>query len=124
MVGDCLMLSKFGQLVRKLRIDRQMKLGEMAVGLGVSSAYLSALENNKKKLTNDFVERVVEFFDVSDKAADEIRDAAALSKEEFVLKPKKDSEINLEAVAMFARSIESSSLSEEKAKKILDILKM
>ncbi|WP_370244915.1 MULTISPECIES: helix-turn-helix domain-containing protein [Alteromonas] len=118
------MLSKFGQLVRKLRIDRQMKLGEMAVGLGVSSAYLSALENNKKKLTNDFVERVVEFFDVSDKAADEIRDAAALSKEEFVLKPKKDSEINLEAVAMFARSIESSSLSEEKAKKILDILKM
>ena len=124
MVGDCLVLSKFGQLVRKLRIDRQMKLGEMAVGLGVSSAYLSALENNKKKLTNDFVERVVEFFDVSDKAADEIRDAAALSKEEFVLKPKKDSEINLEAVAMFARSIESSSLSEEKAKKILDILKM
>ena len=40
------------------------------------------------------------------------------------MKPKKDSEINLEAVAMFARSIESSSLSEEKANKILDILKM
>lgn len=118
------MLSKFGQLVRKLRIDRQMKLGDMAKALDVSSAYLSALENNKKKLSNDFVERVVDFFDVNDRDADEIRDAAALSKSEFVLKPEKDSDISLEAVAMFARSIESSSLSEEKAKKILDILKM
>lgn len=116
------MLSEFGQKVRKYRIDMQMKLGEMAKGLDVTPAYLSAVENNKKKLTNELVNKVVSFLSLSDVEAEKLKDAAARSKTEHVINTRSQSDVTNEAVAMFARNIESSQLSEDKARRILDIL--
>ncbi|WP_430454929.1 helix-turn-helix domain-containing protein [Rheinheimera sp.] len=116
------MLSEFGQMVRKYRIDLHMKLGEMAQGLGVTPAYLSAVENNKKKLTNDLVNSVVCFLKLTSTEADKLKDAAARSKSEHVLNSKTQSDVTQEAVAMFARKLETSQISDEKAKKILEIL--
>ncbi len=116
------MLNEFGKLVRKHRIDLQIKLGDMAEGISVSSAYLSAVENNKKKLTPDLVEKVIKFLEVDNLSATEIRDNAARSRSEHTINVGKQNIIATEAVAMFARNIESSSLSEEQAKKILAIL--
>ena len=43
------MITCVGRFLRKLRIDRGEILKTMAETLGVSSAFLSALENGKKK---------------------------------------------------------------------------
>ena len=43
------MITSVGRFLRKLRIDRGKILKTMAETLGVSSAFLSAVENGKKK---------------------------------------------------------------------------
>lgn len=116
------MISEFGRLVRKYRIDLHMKLGEMAKGIKVTPAYLSAVENNKKKLTADLVEKVVIFLGLDLNSANEVRDSAARSRSEHVINTESQTGVANDAVAMFARSIESSALSEDQAKKILHIL--
>ena len=47
------MLTEFGKALRKIRIDRQQLLKDMANKLGVSSAYLSAVENGKRRMPQD-----------------------------------------------------------------------
>ena len=44
------MLTAYGKAARKWRIDRHMRLRDMARDLGVSVAYLSALETGRKPL--------------------------------------------------------------------------
>ncbi|OCQ23403.1 hypothetical protein A7985_05540 [Pseudoalteromonas luteoviolacea] len=118
------MLTKFGMAIRKIRIDRNMKLGDMAKGLGVTSAYLSAVENGKKKLTNDFVSKIADYLDLSFEDRCEIEDAATLSQQEFSINVKdEDSDLLRSTVGAFARRIESSDLSDEDAEAILEILK-
>ena len=41
-------MTPFGDRMRKLRSERGITLKEMAEALGVSSAYLSALEHGKR----------------------------------------------------------------------------
>ena len=43
------MITKLGDYLRKLRIRNQQILKNMADELGVSSAFLSAVENGKKE---------------------------------------------------------------------------
>jgi transcriptional regulator with XRE-family HTH domain len=118
------MLNEFGKLIRKLRIDKNMKLGEMAGTIKVSPAYLSAVENSKKPLNQVMINKVAHSFDFSNEIQHEIRTTGARVLGEVVISYKDVNDSNLDAAVMFARSVESSSLSEEKAKKIMDILKM
>ena len=48
------MLTPFGQIVRKKRIDKFLTLKEMADALGVSSAFLSAVEMGRKAIPDDW----------------------------------------------------------------------
>lgn len=45
------MVNNFGKFCRKLRIDRSERLFDMAKELGVSSAFLSKVENGQKTAT-------------------------------------------------------------------------
>ena len=47
-------LSDFAIFCRKLRIDNNQILKEMADLLDVSSSYLSAVENGKRNIPNDW----------------------------------------------------------------------
>ena len=49
------MLDKFGKLVRGIRITRGLLLYDMAKGLGISSAELSAIECGKKPVPDWFI---------------------------------------------------------------------
>jgi len=48
------MITEYGKFLRKLRIDQGQILKTMAEKLGVSSAFLSAVENGKKKIPKTF----------------------------------------------------------------------
>lgn len=52
-------LTPFGQVSRKLRIDYQMTLKDMADKLGTSSAYVSAIEIGKKVLTENIINKYI-----------------------------------------------------------------
>lgn len=52
------MLTPFGKELRKLRIDREMRLGEMAALLGKSAAFLSAIETGRKNIPDTMIKEI------------------------------------------------------------------
>ena len=55
-------ISEYGKLVRKGRIDAGITMLDMAKSMGVSPSFLSATEAGTKKISDDFLNRVIEFF--------------------------------------------------------------
>lgn len=116
------MITEFGRQLRVIRARRDMTLGEMADKLDVSSAFLSAVENGKKSITDKLVKAIQLGFDLSDTEREEVFFSANRSKTEQKVQMENLSADTREIVGMFARSIESSSLSSEQAEKIRKIL--
>ena len=52
------MLSDFGIPIRKVRLERQLLLKDMADTLGVSSAFLSSVEKGKRKVPKGWVDKL------------------------------------------------------------------
>lgn len=76
-------LTQFGKHVRKMRIDLDISLREMANGLGVSASYLSAVETGRRELTQSFAHRVAAFFEDRGCKTSELWDAADRSIDEI-----------------------------------------
>ncbi|WP_417687250.1 helix-turn-helix domain-containing protein [Roseibium sp.] len=73
-------MTPLGAKIRELRQKRGISLKEMANGLSVSSAYLSALEHGKRgKPTWFLVQRIITYFNVIWDEAEEIQRLAELS---------------------------------------------
>jgi transcriptional regulator with XRE-family HTH domain len=73
------MLTEFGQFLRKLRIDYGELLKDMAVKLGVTSSFLSAVETGKRNIPDGWVEKIGQFYGLGMFELDALRDAAANS---------------------------------------------
>ncbi|MDC7289574.1 helix-turn-helix domain-containing protein [Blautia schinkii] len=58
------MVNNFGKFCRKLRIDKNELLYDMAAKLGVSSAFLSKVENGKKKPPQEWRNLLIEKYDL------------------------------------------------------------
>jgi len=73
-------MTPFGEKVRQLRQARGVSQKQMAEALGVSAAWLSALENGRRGRPNwDFLQRVIAYFNVIWDEADELRRLARAS---------------------------------------------
>ena len=66
------MVNSFGKFCRKLRIDRGEVLADMANRLGVSSAFLSKVENGGKKPPKDWQEQIVDLYHLDAQQAAEL----------------------------------------------------
>ena len=73
-------MTPFGERVREMRRQRGRLLKDMAAHLGVSSAYLSALERGERgKPTWTLVQGVIQYFNVIWDEADELARLAEVS---------------------------------------------
>ena len=73
-------MTPFGDRMRKLRSERGVTLKEMAHALGVSSAYLSALEHGKRGRPGwHLIQRILAFFNIIWDEADEVVRLARIS---------------------------------------------
>ena len=73
-------MTPFGERMRKLRAERSVTLKEMAEALGVSSAYLSALEHGKRGRPGwHLIQRILAFFNIIWDEADEVVRLARIS---------------------------------------------
>jgi transcriptional regulator with XRE-family HTH domain len=73
-------MTPFGARVRALRSARGITLKEMAAALGVSGAYLSALEHGHRGRPGwPFVQRVITYFNVIWDEAEELERLAKIS---------------------------------------------
>lgn len=115
------MLTGIGKFLRKLRIDNEEILKDMADALGVSSAFLSAVENGKKKMPDSWIEKLKDIYSFSPEQADELQKAIIDTNDMVEINLHNANDNNKTLAISFAR--EFNSLDEETSKKILEILK-
>jgi transcriptional regulator with XRE-family HTH domain len=73
-------MTPFGDRMRKLRAERGLTLKEMADAIGVSSAYLSALEHGKRGRPGwHLIQRILTFFNIIWDDAEEVVRLARIS---------------------------------------------
>ena len=82
------MLTQFGIFLRKLRLDSNEIMKEMAIKLDVSSSFLSAVENGKKKIPESWYKKIVNLYNLNKEKQDKLIQAIEDSQ--------KSLEINLE----------------------------
>lgn len=118
------MLTLFGKTIRKLRIDQGEILKDMADYLEVSSAFLSAVENGKKKIPQDWVEKISERYYLEHDKKEELKRAYEISNDEMAKSVKIDfedtNELKKKTALLFARSFED--INDATAEKIYEML--
>lgn len=110
--------NELGKAMRKLRVDEDERLLDMAKRLGKSTAFVSAVETGRKAPPANFEEEVVEEYGLSDEYAATMRRAADLSRKAFVLEPS--SSLGRDTAGLLARKIKT--LSDEELTQIREIL--
>ena len=79
-------MTPFGEKLRALRAERSLQAKDMAAGLGVSPAYLSALEHGQRGRPNRrFVHRVCQYLGIIWDDAEALQKIAALSHPRVVV---------------------------------------
>ena len=73
-------MTPFGEKMRKLRADRAVTLKQMSTAIGVSSAYLSALEHGKRGRPGwHLIQRIISYFNIIWDEAEEVARLARIS---------------------------------------------
>lgn len=114
------MLTEFGKVLRKIRIDRNELLKEMSDKLGVTASYLSAVEHGKREIPSDWITRIKRLYDLDDEIEEQLIFAADQSRSSITLKLDGVNTKTSTLVNAFARKFES--LNQSDIDKVMDIL--
>lgn len=79
-------MTAFGARLRQLRAQRGVSQKQMAAGIGVSAAYLSALEHGRRGTPSwALLQKIVGYFNVIWDDAEELQRLAAMSRPRMVV---------------------------------------
>lgn len=115
------MLTEFGKALRKIRIEREELLKDMATALGVSLAYLSAVETGKRRIPDDWVEKISVHYHLLPNEREDLLQAAENSAQEVKISLQDASNAKRGAVLTFARALDH--LSDEELKRIMQSMR-
>lgn len=114
------MANALGKFLRKIRIDREEVLADMARNLGVSSAFLSQIENGGKKPPKDWENEFLSKYNLSEEQEKEFRECVfdAVNSKSIDLSsyPQNDRDMMLS----FARKL--STIDAEQREKLMNII--
>ena len=114
------MYTKFGEFMRVLRIKHHEIMGDIADMLGVSLPFLSAVENGKRNVPADWVDKIVSNYNLSPEETQELLEAIEQSKTQMKLDLKSSEFFQRTAALQFARSFDN--MDEDTAKRIIELL--
>ncbi|WP_375642275.1 MULTISPECIES: helix-turn-helix domain-containing protein [unclassified Bartonella] len=97
------MLTSFGKILRKLRIDHSERLLDMAKKLDISVGFLSSVEIGKKSVPVGLEEKIIELYALDKEVAEILRRESDACRKSFTIKPSDT--FRCEAVGMFSRLI-------------------
>lgn len=98
------MLTPLGRELRRLRLDRNWLLKDMADGIGVSPSFLSGVETGRKSLPDGMLAKVRKWGNLTPEEAQRLETAADQSTKEVRIKaPSHFSSEDREALAVLAR---------------------
>ena len=113
--------TKFGEYLRILRVQHHEVMGDVAKLLGVSTPFLSAVENGKKNVPTEWFDILADHYSLSEDQVNERQEAAEISKTQVKITLTSSEPYQREAALQFARSFDG--IDEETASKILELLK-
>lgn len=114
------MYTKFGEFMRVLRIKHHEIMGDIADVLGVSLPFLSAVENGKRNVPADWVDKIVSHYNLSPEETQELLEAIEQSKTQMKIDLKSSDFFQRTAAMQFARSFDN--MDEDTAKRIIELL--
>ena len=106
--------------MRVLRVKNHEVMGDIAKMLGVSVPFLSAVENGKKNVPEDWINKLKSHYNLNNVEVNELLNSVEQSKTQMKLDLTKTSSFKRAAALQFARSFEG--MDEETAQKIMQIL--
>jgi hypothetical protein len=115
------MLTEFGKVLRKFRIDRGELLKTMADTLDYTSSYLSAIEVGKRSIPEDLIDRLVTLYHLDAKISSELREAERMTNNQIRLNLGGMNDMQKDAALIFARTFET--LDEQQTSKLIEFLK-
>lgn len=114
------MLTPFGKFCRKLRIDRNEILKDMASDLNVTVSYLSAVENGKRSVPASWEQMISDAYDLGDEQRWELKESIIESEKMITFPLEETGENSTTLLKALARK--SGDLSEEQLNKMFEIL--
>ncbi|MGN0405349.1 MAG: hypothetical protein ACI4F1_09015 [Bariatricus sp.] len=111
-------LSRFGIFCRKLRLDNGELLYDMAKKLGVSSAFLSKVENGNGKPPAEWRDMIISMYRLDDESIAELDDALFEANNMKSIDIRHFSNEDKELMWSFARKLDS--VDKEKIRKLLN----
>lgn len=114
-------LTAFGKFSRKLRIDHGEILKDMADRLGVTSAYLSAVETGKRNVPQEWVSILSEEYSLSQDERYMLKNAYSQSIVQVKMDLSQNSPMQRETAMVFARELKN--ISDDDLKPILERLR-
>ena len=114
------MVTSYGKILRKIRIDEGEILGEMAQKLEISSAYLSSIENGDRNLPDGFTEKISQIYSLKKNVIKQLKSAEKEYIREARISLKNTSPIKRETALIFARTFNS--MDDEDMKAIKQLL--
>ncbi len=112
------MVTAFGKFLRKLRVEQELVLREMAESLGISSAQLSAMELGKRTIQPTLAKKIVERYGVA--SIEEVEQLIDVSQPAIKTDLTSGNDKQRETMIMFARAFDE--LSDEQLKSVQDII--
>lgn len=112
--------TKFGEFMRILRIKNHEVMGDIAKILGVSVPFLSAVENGKKNVPDEWTDKLKSHYNLNNEETTELLKTIEQSKTQMKLDLTQTSGLKRTVALQFARSFEG--IDEETAQKIMKIL--
>ena len=113
------MINELGKMLRKIRIEKDERLLHMAEKIGVSIAFLSAIETGRKAPPLDIADRIAAAYKMKKTERITLELAASNSRTSFRLEPQ--SSVAHDTAALLARRLNR--LAPEEHRKIQAILK-
>lgn len=114
-------MTPFGQRIRQLRAERSVSQAQMAKDLGVTAAYLSAMEHgHRSRPTWAMVQQIITYFDLIWDDADALHELAKLSHPRITIDTSGLSPRATEIANRLSRRIDR--LSDSQLERLSDIL--
>lgn len=113
--------TSFGEYVRILRIKHHEVMGDMAKMLDVKIPFLSAVENGKKNVPIEWVDKIATHYGLNSSEKNKLKEAVNESKTQYKVSTLSSGIHQRRAALQFARSFDE--MDDETAIKILQLLK-
>lgn len=110
----------FGRALRKLRIERGETLAIVAESVGVTAAFMSAIETGKKNLPQELFQKIARHFQLNKEQTLELQDLAQQSVTEVRIGMQGRDDNIRDFVAVFARTFDT--LTPDDRKKVMKLL--